>query len=90
MADAELLERDVREVERLAALVAGRLAEGRRVLVRCQAGLNRSSLVAARALVLSGWAPADAVAAIRAARSPNCLFNREFLQYVLRRDPVEG
>jgi protein-tyrosine phosphatase len=49
------------------------------VLVHCQVGLNRSSLVAARALVLSGEAdPAGAVALLRARRSSACLCNEAF------------
>lgn len=55
------------------------------VLVHCQAGLNRSSLVAARAL----WAFApgaitgdDIVAHLREARSPACLCNNAFEEVV--------
>lgn len=83
MPDAELEPRDVANVDQLASLVAERLEQGRTVLVRCQAGLNRSSLVAALALVKRGWAPQEAIDAIRAARSPNCLFNRSFIAHVL-------
>lgn len=53
------------------------------VLVHCQAGLNRSSLVAARALVLEGMAPSDAIALIRAKRSPACLCNPSFERWLL-------
>jgi len=52
--------------------------------VHCQVGLNRSSLVAARALVLSGEAdPAGAVALLRARRSPACLCNETFESWLL-------
>jgi protein-tyrosine phosphatase len=54
-------------------------------LVRCQAGLNRSALVAALALVHAGQSPQEAVDAIRAGRSLNCLFNRDFVQYLHER-----
>ena len=83
MPDAELEPADLEQVQRLAGLVAERLDEGKRVLVRCQAGLNRSSLVAALALVERGAVPQEAVDAIRAARSQNCLFNRSFAAHVL-------
>lgn len=54
------------------------------VLVHCQAGLNRSSLVAARALVLSGETdPAGAVALLREKRSPACLCNPAFENWIL-------
>ena len=81
--DAELAGEDAARLDELAALVADRLDEGKRVLVRCQAGLNRSSLVAALALVRRGWDPQEAIDAIRAGRSPNCLFNRSFAAHVL-------
>ena len=83
MPDAQLEAEDVEDISRLAGLVADRLEEGRTVLVRCQAGLNRSSLVAALALVHRGWRPQEAIDAIRGARSQNCLFNRSFVAHIL-------
>jgi hypothetical protein len=53
-------------------------AAGRRVLVRCQLGLNRSGLVVGRVLVDSGVTPERAVAMIRAARGQRALYNRTF------------
>ena len=47
-------------------------------LVHCQAGLNRSGLVAARALTLDGWDATAAIALLRAKRSPAVLCNRTF------------
>jgi protein-tyrosine phosphatase len=52
------------------------------VLVHCQAGLNRSSLVTARALMLEGKSANDAIATVRANRSPACLCNRTFEDYL--------
>lgn len=51
-------------------------------LVHCQAGLNRSSLVAATALVQGGLTGDEAVKLIREARSPACLCNPAFEQWV--------
>ncbi len=53
-------------------------AAGRRVLVRCQLGLNRSGLVVGRLLVHSGVTPERAVAMIRAARGQRALYNETF------------
>lgn len=47
-------------------------------LVHCQAGLNRSGLVAARALTLGGMDAADAIALLREKRSPAVLCNKHF------------
>jgi len=52
------------------------------VLVHCQAGLNRSSLVTATALMLEGATADAAVALIREKRSPACLCNPAFEQWV--------
>jgi protein-tyrosine phosphatase len=49
------------------------------VLVHCQAGLNRSSLVAARAIHLHSQAPgAEVVRHLRERRSPAALCNPAF------------
>jgi protein-tyrosine phosphatase len=47
-------------------------------LVHCQAGLNRSSLVVVRALVLDGMDVDTAIAVVREKRSPVCLCNPSF------------
>lgn len=52
-------------------------------LVHCQAGLNRSSLVTALALIRSGSTPADAIALLREKRSPAVLCNPAFEQWLL-------
>jgi len=57
-------------------------------LVHCQAGLNRSSLVAARALVLDGMTADAAITLIREKRSPACLCNPAFERW-LRELPPE-
>jgi protein-tyrosine phosphatase len=77
------------QVDTIAAWVNGCRATGP-VLVHCQAGLNRSSLVAARALVLEGMPPADAIARIRATRSPACLCNPAFERWLLTTEPGAG
>lgn len=53
------------------------------VLVHCQAGLNRSALVTATALVLEGWDPAEAIQMMREKRSDAVLCNRSFARWLL-------
>jgi protein-tyrosine phosphatase len=55
------------------------------VLVHCQAGLNRSGLVAGLALVLDGMAPAAAIGLLRAKRSRAVLCNPTFERWLLDR-----
>jgi protein-tyrosine phosphatase len=52
-------------------------------LVHCQAGLNRSSLIAGLALVLDGMSGNEAVETIRRERSAACLCNPEFEEFLL-------
>lgn len=55
-----------------------RWTAGKKVLIRCQAGLNRSSLVAALVLVRDGLTGDQAITMIREGRSQKCLFNTRF------------
>jgi hypothetical protein len=55
---------------------------GKRVLIRCQAGLNRSSLVTALVLIREGFAPEDAISLIRKKRHRQALFNRQFVEFL--------
>lgn len=55
---------------------------GKKVLVRCQAGLNRSGLVTALVLYQAGYNVDDAIALLREKRSPYALCNRRFVQHL--------
>lgn len=52
------------------------------ILVHCQAGLNRSSLVVARSLMLEGRTADEAISLIRDKRSPACLCNPSFEEWL--------
>lgn len=69
-------------VEELAGIVADAATEGRRVLVRCSGGLNRSGLVVASALVRLGHAPDEAIRLVRAARGAWALTNPMFVSHL--------
>lgn len=71
------------QVDELADTVIRWLNSGKRVLVHCQAGLNRSSLVVARILMKKYSMTADeAIKLIRDQRSPTCLCNETFENYL--------
>lgn len=53
-----------------------------RTLVHCQAGLNRSGLLAGLALVLDGMSPDDAIAKLRAGRCNAVLCNHSFEKWL--------
>ncbi|MFD5076450.1 protein phosphatase [Streptomyces sp. NPDC058371] len=69
-------------VIRLAQAACDALDEGRRVLVRCYHGYNRSGLVVAHALIRAGRAPDEVIRLIRARRSPWALHNELFVDYL--------
>ena len=56
---------------------------GKRVLVRCQAGLNRSGLVMALVLIREGYSPAEAITLMREKRSHAVLCNAHFTRWLL-------
>lgn len=60
---------------------------GKRVLVRCQAGINRSGLVTALILIREGYSAAEAITMQRAARSNWVLANRRFVDFLMGLDP---
>ncbi|QKW23704.1 dual specificity protein phosphatase family protein [Kitasatospora sp. NA04385] len=69
-------------VQAAARAVAEAVRSGRRVLVRCRSGYNRSGLVVAQALVELGLGTAEAVRLVRARRSPWALHNELFVEYL--------
>lgn len=72
----------------VAAHISGLRGAGKRVLVTCQAGVNRSSFVAALSLMMSGAPAQDAIRLIRARRKPRNgmipLCNPAFVQALKR------
>ncbi|MDX3386731.1 protein-tyrosine phosphatase family protein [Streptomyces niveiscabiei] len=69
-------------VIRLARAASEALDEGRRVLVRCYHGYNRSGLVVAHALERRGYGAEEAIRLIRSRRSPWALHNELFVEYL--------
>jgi protein-tyrosine phosphatase len=59
-----------------------RWSTGQRVLIRCQAGLNRSGLVTALVMMDSGMSLDQALTIIRDRRSQRCLHNKHFIKYL--------
>lgn len=56
---------------------------GQRVLIRCQAGVNRSGLVSALVLMVEGYTADEAIALLRCRRSAVVLSNRHFERWLL-------
>lgn len=77
------------QLEGLAAWVSACLETGP-TLVHCQAGLNRSSLVAACVLIHRGRTARQAIDLLRDRRSPAVLCNRSFEAWLLDQDTIRG
>jgi protein-tyrosine phosphatase len=69
-------------VIRLAEAACEAMDQGRRVLVRCYHGYNRSGLVVAHALVRRGHSAEQAIRLIRSRRSAWALHNDLFVDYL--------
>lgn len=70
------------DLDALVEIVLRETAKGK-TLVHCQAGLNRSGLVCALALVAQGWPVTRALSLLRTRRCPLVLCNTTFEAYVL-------
>ena len=84
--DASITDLDLDRLRQAVDFGYDRWKQGDRVLVRCQAGLNRSGLVLALILIKDGLKPAEAIARIRDNRGEDALFNRDFYNWLM----VEG
>jgi len=55
---------------------------GKKVLIRCQAGINRSGLIMALVLIKEGYSPEDAIKLIREKRCESALTNEKFANWL--------
>lgn len=81
--DSVLSDAEMRIAFQGARATAQALAQGKRVLVTCQMGMNRSALVAALALGMITKMPAlERINLIRQRRSTNALRNAHFVELI--------
>lgn len=59
---------------------------GKKVLIRCQAGWNRSGLIMALVLMREGWSAEKAISTIRSNRSKYALKNSVFANWLMKED----
>lgn len=77
----DAVDQSMAQVDRWARWVNARRRTGP-VLVHCQAGLNRSGLIVARALMLEGMTADEAIRTVRRYRSSYVLCNEAFEAYL--------
>ena len=83
--DGGLTESTIERVLRIALTTHERWSSGERVLIRCQAGVNRSGLVTALVLMLHGMAADEAIVLLRERRSQMVLNNSHFERFLRER-----
>jgi hypothetical protein len=74
---------DFKELFQIVRIAHEDWKSGKRVLIRCQAGLNRSGLVMALVLMREGYSAEEAICLIRDKRSQYALFNSTFEKWLL-------
>ena len=77
---------DLEAFRRVALMAHADWKRGEKVLLRCQAGLNRSSLVFALVLMIEGYTAQEAIDIMRAKRHDKVLFNPHFVAWLLNQD----
>lgn len=82
--DASISDIDLNRLRQAVEFGYDRWKAGDRVLVRCQAGLNRSGLVLALILIKDGLTPQEAINRIRENRGADALFNADFHDWLLQ------
>jgi hypothetical protein len=80
--DGPLSPDQIESICQVANRVTKAVSDGRRVLVRCHSGYNRSGLVVAQALINMGYSTEDAIFLIRYRRSKWALNNPLFVDYL--------
>jgi protein-tyrosine phosphatase len=80
--DGTLEDHELRGVRRLADRAVAAVADGRKVLVRCEKGYNRSGLVVGFALLRWGHTAEQAVRLVRERRGEHALSNPHFVEYI--------
>lgn len=76
--DHDKVDLDSRDLDQLVSAVYEDWQAGKRVLIRCQAGWNRSGLITGLVLLRAGYTAEAAVDLIREKRSPFALCNKTF------------
>ncbi len=80
--DAQIIEEYLEPIHEMATWAHSRWKSGKKVLIRCQAGLNRSGLLTALVLLREGHSPKQAIELIREKRSEWALCNSDYVTYI--------
>ena len=77
---------DAPTVRTLARFIVQLIDDGRKVLVHCYGGNNRSGLVIARTLMEKGMSAQQAIKTVKEQRGPTALSNQGFVRWLLEEE----
>ena len=80
--DSDINDANIKKLLDIAYWGYQRWLSGEKVLIRCQAGLNRSGLITSLILIMDGLFPMSAVNLIREKRTPFALFNQNYVTWL--------
>jgi hypothetical protein len=80
--DSDMADFDPNDLHGIVRMAHEEWKRGQRVLIRCQAGMNRSGLIMALVLIREGYTAQEAIDLIRAKRSKHALFNGRFEKWL--------
>ena len=86
--DAELFDEHNLNIEQVADWTFQEWKSGNKVLIRCQAGINRSGLIMALVLMRDGLSAKEAIELIRRKRSEFAINNIHFENYLINRADI--
>ena len=81
--DGDMKDIDFKQIYQAVRVAHEDWKAGKKVLIRCQAGWNRSGLIMALVLIKEGYSAQEAIDLIRKQRSPNALCNPRFVAWLL-------
>lgn len=87
--DGDMSDFDIEDLRDLVYVAHSNWKRGKRVLVRCQAGLNRSGIVTALVLIRDGLSAEEAIELVKQNRGSAALTNEHFNQWLLSIDPQD-
>ena len=80
--DSDIKDANIQKLLEIAYWGLSRWRNGEKLLVRCQAGLNRSGLITTLILMMDHLHPISAIKLIREKRTPFALFNKNYVAWL--------
>ena len=87
--DGDMTDFDIEDLRDIVLVAHSNWKRGKRVLVRCQAGLNRSGIVTALVLIREGYSAEEAIQLVKDNRGSAALTNEHFNEWLLSIDPQD-